>query len=240
MDDVKRPGGAVPSATSRPLVVANRAVLTNDPMVLASVSQGSVDTKLVPPAARDARIIEPLNVADSAVTSETNAPDTEQQPKGDEPVVDTSVLPPQPTVDTDTLDQSASKQTEPAQTVPAEVTPSGTADEQTSQPAVQPPTGTFSARSKTERDPEAELSAEEIAKAEAQAKRDLELEQLIASGTYHVPINAVQRRRSRLRALLFSCIAVVAVVVIADIMLDAGVVKAPGHIPHTHFFSTTS
>jgi len=82
-----------------------------------------------------------------------------------------------------------------------------------------------------------EDNGEETAAAEAKAKRETELEEVIESGKYAVPINAVQRKRSRVATLLLCMLAVVLLVVLLDVVADVGIIKLPSSVPHTHFFS---
>lgn len=87
------------------------------------------------------------------------------------------------------------------------------------------------------RDAEAEASAAEAEAETARLVRLQELEQLIASGQYAVPIDAVQRKRSRTFVFLMCLLALVLAVVLLDVLLDTGIVKLPAGIPHTHIFS---
>ncbi len=68
----------------------------------------------------------------------------------------------------------------------------------------------------------------------AKAAREAELEKLIESGKYAVPINAVQRKRSRMYVTLLCLLALV----LAAVLLDAGVLKIHGIKPLTHFFGS--
>lgn len=87
------------------------------------------------------------------------------------------------------------------------------------------------------RDPEAATKAQDNAVEEAKAKREAELEQIIASRKYEVPINVRAKKRSRLHALLFSLLALLLTIALVDAVLDEGLVRPPAGIPHTHFFS---
>lgn len=100
-----------------------------------------------------------------------------------------------------------------------------------------PPADTEKEAADADRNPDAAASAKEVAAAEARVKREQELEDLIAGGKYTVPINAVQRKRSRTDTLLLATLAVVLILVLLDAVLDVGIIKLPSTIPHTHFFS---
>jgi len=86
-------------------------------------------------------------------------------------------------------------------------------------------------------DPEAAQTAAEAAVVEAKAKRDAELEAIIESGKYAVPIDAVQRKRSRITTILLCMLTIVLLVALLDVVADVGLVKLPSSVPHTHFFS---
>jgi anti-sigma28 factor (negative regulator of flagellin synthesis) len=78
------------------------------------------------------------------------------------------------------------------------------------------------------------------ADAETEAVEDArvqKLEGLVASGTYAVPINAIQRKRSRMFVATMCLLALVLAVLLLDALLDVGVVSLPSIIPHTHLFS---
>jgi len=243
IDDVKRPEKVTPAPTSRPILVANRSVLSNDPMVVPEAAVSQSDIKPTAPVVHMSKVIKPL---DSALASiEQAPPSTDAEPKAEATgtsASDTSVeavigdSPPR-------VDDQDQANAEPKTEALAENPDKASAGaESETEAAVSSPGATEPAAKTTAqpvRDPEAELSAEEIAAAEAQAARELELEQLVASGKYRVPINAVQRRRSHAHVLLLSTVAVLLMVVLADVAVDMGMVQAPKAIPHTHFFSTT-
>jgi hypothetical protein len=76
--------------------------------------------------------------------------------------------------------------------------------------------------------------------AEAQLKRESELEDLINKREYYVPINA----RARKRSVHISAAMILVVIILAgaliDLMLDSGMIQLPQNIPHTHFFGGNS
>lgn len=80
--------------------------------------------------------------------------------------------------------------------------------------------------------PAAELT-DKKADAEEEARR-AELEELIESGVYAVPINAVHRKHSRVLLLVIALVLVVAAVVALDVLLDMGTIQIPG-VPRTNF-----
>jgi hypothetical protein len=82
---------------------------------------------------------------------------------------------------------------------------------------------------------DASAEAKEARELAAEEARKHELEQLIATGKYAVPINAVQRKRSHIFVAGMCLLAVALAVVLVDVVLDVGLVKA-SFIPHTSFF----
>lgn len=136
------------------------------------------------------------------------------------------------------------EETEPAEEASAEEAEAPAEEaEAPAEPAATPPEETSKeshsiiSTLEPKRDSEAEITAEEAAAAEAQAAREIELENIISSGKYVVPINAVQRKRSRMNIVLLVLVALALAVALADVVLDAGLVSAPDAIPHTHLFT---
>ena len=79
-----------------------------------------------------------------------------------------------------------------------------------------------------------------IAEAAAAAKRDQELEALIDSKQFNVPINAVARKREVKHSALMTVAILLLGLILIDLMLDSGVIFLAEKIPHTHFFTTSS
>jgi hypothetical protein len=88
------------------------------------------------------------------------------------------------------------------------------------------------------RDNEAEAEHAKTQLAEAEVARQQELDTLIVSGKYVVPIGAVSRRRSRMYIMVLCVIGLLLAALLFDVILDAGIVKLSKNIPHTHFFTT--
>jgi len=87
------------------------------------------------------------------------------------------------------------------------------------------------------RDAEAEQASAEAEALAAQEARQQELDRLIVSGQYAVPINAVRRKRSRIFVFAMCLLAIVLAVLLFDVLLDANIIKVSTSIPHTHIFS---
>jgi hypothetical protein len=79
-----------------------------------------------------------------------------------------------------------------------------------------------------------------IAEAAAAAKREKELETLIDSKQFNVPINAVAHKREVKHSALMTVAILLLGLILIDLMLDSGVIFLAEKIPHTHFFITSS
>lgn len=85
----------------------------------------------------------------------------------------------------------------------------------------------------------ADLTSEEIdnAEAEKQAKHDAEIEKLVNEKRYFLPINAVEKRRTKRFVILGIVLSLLLALAWVDVALDAGLIQIPGVKPFTHFFS---
>ncbi len=72
---------------------------------------------------------------------------------------------------------------------------------------------------------------------QAQAKQNAVIERLVNSKKYELPINAVEKRKTKQFVVLGIFLAILLVVVWVDVALDAGLIKLNGIKPITHFFS---
>ena len=71
-----------------------------------------------------------------------------------------------------------------------------------------------------------------------QVRHDNEVQKLIESKKYFLPVNAVERRRSKRFVALGILVSLLLAASWANIALDAGLIEIPGVKPVTHFFST--
>lgn len=85
--------------------------------------------------------------------------------------------------------------------------------------------------------PETEKALAEAAAAE---KRQHELESLIDSKQFYVPINAVAQKKSIKVSWVMTVLVFLLAVVLIDLMLDSGTILLVQKIPHTHFFSSNN
>lgn len=85
--------------------------------------------------------------------------------------------------------------------------------------------------------PAAEEAADEEAKLDETAKQDAALNKLVESKQYFLPINAVEKRRTKRVMVLGILLSVILAAVWVDIALDAGIIQLDSVKPVTHFFS---
>ncbi|HVS58146.1 MAG TPA: hypothetical protein VHD60_00190 [Candidatus Saccharimonadales bacterium] len=239
--DISHPGKTTPSATSRPVIVTNRPIM-KDPMM----SEGSAPTDSSEAPKEEQALshtaskikITPLSVADS------NDKPTEEPPKEPADTAATSKDEPAPVDETPTSEEvgatpdepEAAETTDDADSVKqADEAPAEAPEAASTEAATQPAPDDTPAKGE---DPAKQALDTEAAEAEAkkQADRQAELEKVIDSQKYALPINTVKKRRIT-RTLLVSILVIVVLgVASADLAMDAGVLHVNGVKPVTHFF----
>ncbi len=208
--DVKAPDSVKPSATTRPLLVTNRPVGGTDPMVIADV-----------------------------VSKKTTEPEEAAETNADQaPSRNNKIITPLTTATTEELQAQTdhAKVSEDAPATDAEASSDAKAQthEATHASGLTSTEGAASS-DQINRDSEAALAEAEVAADDAKAIREAELEELIASGKYVVPINAKHHRRSARYVVILVVATLLLALLIFDAMLDIGVVHAPPQVPHTNF-----
>lgn len=207
--DVLHPDEAMPSTTSRPVIVTNRPMVGGDPMISSQetpetpTSANSLLT--APPVNRQAKDVAPLHAADAVKTSEAPAPKQK-----------------------DEVSEEAEK---PAEKI-AEPKPEPPANENVEAEHSKPMDKTASIATVDDDQDIVETEAALQAKTAEQARQE-ELEALILKGTYHLPINKVARRKMEL--VLSSLLILLLLLALLDLLLDMGLLKLSG-VPHTNFF----
>ncbi len=233
--DVTGPNQTAPSPTGRPVVVTNRPVLTNDPMMVdqtAAPETGGLPT--APVVSRQARTITPITPGEDEPSesketvptpTDTDIKVLEESDEKADPVEDT-VFPTKPEMPNNKTEEITVQPVSP--NPEAKVAPEAAAiAEEESGPHTPP----------TDEETAAKKSASDQKQIEEDKVRQQELEALIASGKYAVPINAVQRKRSRMTIAALTFVAVILTVALFDAALDSNVVSLPS-VPHTHFFQS--
>jgi hypothetical protein len=211
ISDIKGPDKVAPATTSRPLVVTNRPVIA-DPMMVAAKTEN--ETEEPKAATRMTKVIRPMTLAgtdDEAEEDTKESTETEQQTEEKASDSGRTSVPLEQTLTPETL----------AEKPAAELVRNDT---------------TVSEPEQRDTDAEAEHAKEQLQ--EAEIARQQELDTLITSGKYAVPVGAVRRRRSRMYIMLLCTVGLLLAILLLDAVFDAGIVAAPKNIPHTHFFTT--
>ena len=247
MDVVHPSGERRPSPTSRPVIVSDRSYMAADPMlsvtpvadnaatVESPEQQETVSLSGAPEVKKAASATgagsgEELRVeppaADGATDSQTEAvatPATEPAPAEEPPQgpSETAATPEVSHKHIEPLHPSAFSSTEKSETD----TTSNAADDASSD----------NDASDTDTDEPAEAQPSKNPDEAAINARKEELERLIASGTYAVPINTVKRRQMRLVLLFLAGLLVVLIAL--DLLADMGTITLPFGLPHTTFLS---
>lgn len=207
--DVEQPGKSAPAATSKPVIVTHRPIMKDPMMVEDDESTGNA------PKEDLAHAIGPKLQPLSKPEEPEAGPKTNKEEPAAEP------------------DSSESETAKPA--VEPEKKPENEPE------APEPDEGEPDEDRVPESRPAGQDSAEPKQKAEADAARKKEqaiaVEKLIMSGKYRLPINSVEKRKTKRFVALGILLAIILVLVWADIALDAGLIKAGGVKPVTHFFS---
>jgi hypothetical protein len=225
--DIAKPGKGTTSATARPVIVTNRPIM-QDPMV-AATAPNLIDTKEPLPSPAATKItIQPL--------SETEKPeDIDIKKKDEKPAT------PDP-VATEAVAEVASKD-EPVTDAPTDEakseennndTESSETNESADDDATEGSDGTVS-------DTPAELSgkdAKEAAALEAAAKQQEEIDKITESRDYFLPINTVERRRTKVMTVLGVILIALLGLLLINLLMDVGYLNINGIEPVTHFFSS--
>lgn len=228
--DVTHPKNVQPGATSRPVIVASRPMIAADPMIAQSAAdvlmktapEKVADTEKVtlehkPELVinREAKTIDPeptVPAADAAANEQSEAPG--------------EVLTSAPLVDPVIIKQTAS----PSATITESTETKSRVEPETPAPASSQPEF-IAAEPETDEQADEEVPTEKT----AEQKQADDIEALIASRKYAVPIGKIAKRRARIALLIVSTILLVLIVL--DLLLDMGILHASG-IPHTTFFTT--
>ena len=218
--DIAAPNQTTTSATSRPVIVGNRAILQKDPMMVESKSTEKADAS---GPTHQEKVVKPLVIT-------TDEPEAEQEPTL--AVVSTN----------EKKDEVEPTLTDPGNDVaekpaPIKVSeplpkPAEPAKEEPKPEAEQEPEDTEDLI--TDATDDIKAAKESKAKQEVDEARQAELEKWITEGKYAVPINAVKRKRNRMVALSIIFLLLVGGVAAFDLLLDAGILHIDG-VPHTNF-----
>jgi len=212
--DVAKPGkGGFPaSATTRPVIVTNRAVI-KDPMVTEPQSAP------VLPTAKPSKkiVITPLH--------QNVAPETDQ-PKAETPPVETS--PSETPPDAEAAEKQPVVEAKPDAEAPkVSTTPPEGFPEPVADAALAPEGMPGVPADPEERDAESELAR----------KRAARLQKMIDDQEYFLPIKTMEERRSRKVAIFGLLLIILLAAAWYDIALDASLLPNTYDLPHTSFFT---
>ncbi len=257
ISDVAQPGKSAPSETSKPVLVSNRPIL-KDPMVVDQTA-GADDTsdKLLtktadkelevpgaPPLTADAATADqtstaaptPIKVKKDTKTSTAQTLPAATKPDEKVEALTDAATPETPAENTDTAEPTK-PEPEPATDTDKTTVEKQTADEASTiteaDATASNEADTADASDKPVKQTDEEVDAE-VAK---QAKHDAAIQKLVDSKQYSLPINAVEKRRSKRFVLLGILLSLLLALTWADIALDAGIIQFHSVKPLTHFFS---
>lgn len=184
----------------------------------------------------------------ASASKKTAQPDKEEKTRAQQPDPKTS---PEPVPDSRTDETEIEKKMEPTADPPSEPAPSLVAtaqeEEKHTDPALETKAsepGTESGAASDDKPSVDEPKGEELPgqaqdqAAKEAAKLDEQAEQLMESEKYFLPINSVEKRRSKRFVLLGVTISAVLLLAWVDIALDASIIQIEGVKPVTHFFSS--
>lgn len=240
--DVTAPGKSAPSASARPIIVTNRPVLKQDPMMIGESLEEDDSNKV-------SRVAQPLKAISPDFTKE----DTSPVPAG-APAVTKATL--------STAEGGKATTTEKPPEIPdtkkdKEQSPveikkdtSGKTDEPEA-PKVAEPESTEDSEEPQPDNEEAEETEtdgqvapnrilDEAKKKEEDQKtaKMIEQEKVIGSKKYFLPINAVKRRQGVRRIIVTLILVILLALLWLDLVLDAGIIKLGNLHSLTHFFSS--
>ena len=262
--DVIRPGKSAPSPNSKSVIVGSRPML-KDPMMaddtdnsLAKVSSKAKERLLTAPlleteepdtaATPDPEVAPKPEASKAKLKSSRIEPPAKphepdkpaEPPKLIEALSEDEIAKPEPPKTSEPAPvEHAAPAAPPAPAEPPEPKPAEPAKSEAA-PATKPPEEAKPEEPATEEGAEPSSTPPKDQPVETeddkQAKRQAAVEKLADSKKYYLPINAVEKRRSKHFAIAGIILSLVLIVVWADIAVDAGLIKLPVK-PVTHFFS---
>ena len=246
--DVAHPGKSAPSSTSKPVLVTNRPIM-KDPMVVDTSNEASSDiandSKTLTATAKIklTPLTEPTLKPIPASSSEDEAPVSEavDQP-AEKPAESAAESAPAAEAETPVAAEPTEATEEQSTDKSAEPAAAASDKKPDSPPAEKPaPADKKSDDAKPEESQAAtnNQTTEDIdAKAaEEAAKHEAAVAELSESKKYYLPVNAVEKRRTKRVVLLGIVLSILLALAWVDVALDAGLIQMSGVKPVTHFFS---
>ena len=229
--DVAHPGQSAPPANSKSVIINNRPLL-KDPMVVAD----NGEEEPAKPPSKTAGKSEAKPVVAPPADDKDDSADKADKPPEAEPA---EAAPKEPSAPAEPAESSEPTAKPPSDDKPD--TPSDKSDE--SDRAEDKPEADQADDKPSEAEPSDDKAAaakgkEQLeAAATEQAKHQEAIDKLADSKQYYLPINTVEKRRSKRFVLLGILLSLLLVIAWADIALDAGLIHLDGIRPLTHFFS---
>lgn len=230
--DVAHPGKSKPSATSRPIIVSNRPIL-QDPMVSSTIPSDVASAEDKPSPATVKVTIKPLETAEEPKAEKTDRSDktiaelAAEAENGATKSTDTA-----PKKEDDKPAEADPKASETAESTPEADAKSSEASKPDDEAS------TTETKSDDTQPTEDSKDAKQTAELEAAAKKREEINGLVESRDYFLPINAVERHRSKVVAI-FGLVLILALgALLVDLLLDVGFIRLGGVHSLTHFFSS--
>jgi len=240
--DVARPGKSAPSATSKSVILPKRQLL-QDPMIADEkpADEAGTTTKItvrhgektvLSPSSAPLLPLDIMPEQSSDITSDNKPTATEVTVKPS-----SSPVPALPAVQSL---PASSKPTDTADVTPEKVnTPprdtSTPAKPETKQPGA-PPTGSSDTTEASD-NPATKTTQQIDAELTKQTEHEAAVQKLIDNKQYFLPINSVEKRKTKRFVALGILLSLVLAVAWVDIALDAGIIQLNGVKPVTHFFS---
>jgi len=243
--DVAHPGQSAPAGNSKSVIVSNRPLL-KDPMMVDKATTPDDDSlaKVSNKSSAEpstAPLLEPVKIEKTAEKPASVDDSLSDEPAASEPVEPPkSVKPP-----IDESEDKAPKET--AEEVADTPEPKTEKPDQSDQPVPPKPSEPEAkpADTKTDDKPDESSSASKdkdkpeipVDTSDKEAEHQAVIDKLADSKKYYLPINTVEKRRSRRFVVLGIVLSLLLALAWADIALDAGLIHINNVKPLTHFFS---
>ncbi|MGH7142335.1 MAG: hypothetical protein ACREF5_02600 [Candidatus Saccharimonadales bacterium] len=248
--DVTEPGKSEPSTSSRAIIVTNRPIMKQDPMVMPNetaqddvLKSSNMATKIEPleskPGTKTATIAPslPKKIADTKRNEEATDDATD---KGK--VISVAINKPAPpdeklekVVPTEEVTEPVSKDEPKPEIEPViEKTPETTTEVA---PAEDIDNKTESDKERIE--PNKVVDEAEKKEEAAKIAKLAELEKIIDSKKYFLPINSVEHRKDTRQAISVLILVILLALVWLDLILDAGLIRLGGIHAVTNFFRSS-
>jgi len=245
--DITHPSNIQPDATSRPVLVPSRPMVVADPMIAQSavdvLTKGGAEKSAGDPtemATRTPELIvdrqaKTVNPDEAVEPKDTNA----DGPAPELPEPAEQVLAGVPPVDAEAVNKVPASPiveiTKPTEATPViDVLPPNDTRKDAPNSEVANPLAHSQSTFEISESDEDESDDDTALEKTAEQKQAENIEKLVASRLYAVPIGKRAKRRARM--LLVTLFVVLLALLTVDLMLDMGFLKISG-IPHTTFFS---